>query len=322
MLPPDVEPKVSHHIPQIIALIEKLLAKDLAYVVDGDVYYRVERFRGYGKLSKRSLDEMRDGAGSRVEVDERKESPLDFALWKAAKPGEPAWPSPWGPGRPGWHIECSAMSSTHLGETFDIHGGGRDLIFPHHENEIAQSQGAHGDETFARHWVHNGFINFAGEKMSKSLGNFFTIREILSLYTGEALRYFLMTVHYRHGLNFDIEVSCPGCGESIDATASQCLTCLRERSPRERVAASRLLVSGPNQPTTRSLRPAITRGGSLARRSGHRLTFPAILRATVGPRAVVWHEDPVPARLCEVVEEPNEQAEEAVQFVRDGPGAV
>ena len=128
---------------------------------------------------------MLEGAGSRIEVDERKESPLDFALWKAAKPGEPAWDSPWGPGRPGWHIECSAMSSTHLGDSFDIHGGGRDLIFPHHENEIAQSQGAHGEDTFARYWVHNGFINFAGEKMSKSLGNFFTTREITALRPGD-----------------------------------------------------------------------------------------------------------------------------------------
>jgi len=225
MLAPDVEPKVSEHIPEIIDLIETLLAADLAYAVEGDVYYRVERFADYGRLSKRSLDEMREGAGSRVEVDARKESPLDFALWKAAKAGEPSWESPWGAGRPGWHIECSAMSSTHLGDTFDIHGGGRDLIFPHHENEIAQSQGAHGADTFARHWVHNGFINFAGEKMSKSLGNFFTIREILSLYTGETLRYFLMRVHYRHGLNFDIEVPCPGCGALLSESEQESGRC-------------------------------------------------------------------------------------------------
>ena len=159
---------------------------------------------------------MIEGAGSRIEVDQRKETPLDFALWKAAKPGEPAWDSPWGPGRPGWHIECSAMSSTHLGDTFDIHTGGRDLIFPHHENEIAQSQGAHGHGTYARYWVHNGFINFDGEKMSKSLGNFFTTREITALYDPETVRYFLLTVHYRSGLNFEIEVTCPACGGLLD----------------------------------------------------------------------------------------------------------
>jgi len=205
MLRPDVEPRVSDHLPDIIALIEALVAKGLAYVTGGDVYYRVTAFGPYGRLSGRSRQELIDGAGSRVEVDERKESPLDFALWKAAKPDEPAWDSPWGSGRPGWHIECSAMSSRHLGRTFDIHAGGRDLIFPHHENEIAQSQGAYGEGTFARYWVHNGFINLAGEKMSKSLGNFWTIREILDLYTGEALRYFLLSVHYRTGLAFEVD---------------------------------------------------------------------------------------------------------------------
>ncbi len=209
-LRPDIEPRVTDNIPQIVALIERLFAADLAYAADGDVYYRVARFPGYGALSKRNLDDMQ--AGARVEINERKESPLDFVLWKGAKPGEPTWDSPWGPGRPGWHIECSAMSLRHLGETFDIHGGGRDLIFPHHENEIAQSQGACGPGTFARHWMHNGFIDFAGEKMSKSLGNFFTIREVLALYLPEALRYFLLGVHYRSGLNFDVEVPCPGCG--------------------------------------------------------------------------------------------------------------
>ena len=212
MLLPDVEPRVSEHLEPIIALVSSLLDKGLAYEVEGDVYYRVRAFGPYGALSKRSLDEMLEGAGSRIEVDERKETPLDFALWKAAKPGEPAWDSPWGQGRPGWHIECSAMSSTHLGASFDIHTGGRDLIFPHHENEIAQSQGAHGEGTFARYWVHNGFINFDGEKMSKSLGNFFTTREITALYDPETVRYFLLTVHYRSGLNFELEVACPACG--------------------------------------------------------------------------------------------------------------
>jgi len=231
MLPPDVEPRVSDHLPQIIALIEALIDRGLAYAAEGDVYYRVAEFGPYGCLSRRSREEMLEGAGSRIEVDARKESPLDFALWKAAKPGEPAWESPWGAGRPGWHIECSAMSSTHLGETFDIHTGGRDLIFPHHENEIAQSQGAHGEGTFARYWVHNGFINFAGEKMSKSLGNFWTIREILGLYDPEALRYFLMTVHYRSGLNFELEVPCPACGALLDQAAQEagrCAACGQE----------------------------------------------------------------------------------------------
>ncbi len=225
MLPPDVEPRVSDHLPQIIAMIEDLLARDLAYAVDGDVYYRVGRFAAYGRLSGRSREEMLEGAGSRIEVDARKETPLDFALWKAAKPDEPAWDSPWGQGRPGWHIECSAMSSTHLGATFDIHTGGRDLIFPHHENEIAQSRGAHGDDSFARYWVHNGFINFAGEKMSKSLGNFWTIREILGLYQPEVLRYFLMTVHYRSGLNFEVEVPCPACGALLSQAEQERVTC-------------------------------------------------------------------------------------------------
>ena len=225
-LRPDIEPRVTDNIPEIIALIERLVVADLAYASEGDVYYRVARFPSYGALSKRNLDDMQ--AGARVEVNERKESPLDFVLWKAAKPGEPQWPSPWGPGRPGWHIECSAMSLRHLGDTFDIHGGGRDLIFPHHENEIAQSQGACGPGTFARHWIHNGFVDFAGEKMSKSLGNFFTIREVTALYLPEVLRYFLLGVHYRSGVNFDVEVPCPGCGQLLgpdDQQAPACPAC-------------------------------------------------------------------------------------------------
>ena len=225
MLTPDVEPRVSDHLEPIIALVQSLIGKGLAYAAGGDVYYRVKAFAPYGRLSKRSLDEMIEGAGSRIEVDQRKETPLDFALWKAAKPGEPAWDSPWGPGRPGWHIECSAMSSTHLGDSFDIHTGGRDLIFPHHENEIAQSQGAHGHGTYARYWVHNGFINFDGEKMSKSLGNFFTTREITALYDPETVRYFLLTVHYRSGLNFEIEVTCPACGALLDKAQQESGVC-------------------------------------------------------------------------------------------------
>jgi len=224
-LPPDVEPKVSDHVSEILDLVKQLEDKGLAYAVDGDVYYRVKDFKGYGKLSKRNIEEMLEAAGSRIDVDDRKETPLDFALWKSAKPGEPAWDSPWGPGRPGWHIECSAMSSTHLGNTFDIHGGGRDLIFPHHENEIAQSQGAHGEDTFARYWVHNGFIDFNGEKMSKSLGNFFTTREILGLYDAESARYFLLTVHYRSGLNFEVEVHCPECDAEMDRDGQESGKC-------------------------------------------------------------------------------------------------
>ena len=181
------------------------MKKGLAYQVDGDVYFEVAKYSAYGRLSKRRLDDMQ--AGARVDVDERKRHPMDFALWKSSKPGEPSWESPWGAGRPGWHIECSAMSMKHLGETFDIHGGGMDLIFPHHENEIAQSCGATGKE-FARYWIHNGFVQINQEKMSKSLGNFFTIREIFEKsewsqeITGEILRYFLLTNHYRSPLDF------------------------------------------------------------------------------------------------------------------------
>ena len=201
---PDVEPRVSQHVPQIIALIERLVATGHAYAVDGDVYYEVDTFAPYGRLSGKKLDELR--AGARVEVDERKRSPADFALWKSAKPGEPSWDSPWGKGRPGWHIECSAMTIAHLGETFDLHGGGRDLLFPHHENEIAQSQGACGENTFARYWLHNGFLNFEGVKMSKSLGNVFNCDQIADTVGGEALRFFCVKHHYRSDAAFDVQV--------------------------------------------------------------------------------------------------------------------
>jgi len=203
VLPPDVEPKVTGHIPEIIALVERLVANGKAYVVDGDVYYWVESFPAYGRLSHRSLDDQR--AGARVDVDERKRAPADFALWKSAKPGEPSWDSPWGKGRPGWHIECSAMTVTHLGVTFDLHAGGKDLIFPHHENEIAQSQGADGDGTFARYWLHNGFLNFAGEKMAKSVGNVFGCDHIAGAVGGEALRFFCIRHHYRSPVDFEVE---------------------------------------------------------------------------------------------------------------------
>jgi len=196
---PTHQPKATEFVPQIIALVERLIARGLAYESAGDVYYSVEKFPDYLKLSKRTMEEMQ--AGARIAPGEQKRNPMDFALWKAAKPGEPNWPSPWGPGRPGWHIECSAMSSTLLGDSFDIHGGGRDLIFPHHENEIAQSEGASG-KPFVRYWLHNGFVNVNQEKMSKSLGNFFTIRDILARYNPEVVRFFILTAHYRSPIDF------------------------------------------------------------------------------------------------------------------------
>jgi cysteinyl-tRNA synthetase len=194
-----IEPRATEHIDKIIALIEKLLEKGMAYRINGDVFYAVEKFENYGKLSGRRLEEME--AGSRVDIDERKRNPLDFALWKSLKPGEPAWDSPWGKGRPGWHIECSAMSSAYLGETFDIHGGGRDLVFPHHENEIAQSEGASG-KPFATYWIHNGFVNINHEKMSKSLGNFLLIKDILKSYHPDSVRLFLLSNHYRSPIDY------------------------------------------------------------------------------------------------------------------------
>ena len=197
--PPTLEPKATGHIKEIIEIIKKLIASGHAYQVDADVYYHVESFAEYGKLSGRKTDELISGA--RIDVDERKKSPLDFALWKSSKPDEPSWKSPWGEGRPGWHIECSAMSCKHLGESFDIHGGGKDLVFPHHENEVAQSEAASG-KTFAKYWLHNGFVNVNQEKMSKSLGNFFTIRDLLGLYHPEILRFFLLTTHYRSPIDY------------------------------------------------------------------------------------------------------------------------
>ncbi|ACV61218.1 cysteinyl-tRNA synthetase [Desulfofarcimen acetoxidans DSM 771] len=198
----DIHPKVSDHMAEIIELVEKLVQKGFAYQSDGDVYFEVRRFKDYGKLSGRALEDML--AGARVEVNEKKRDPMDFALWKAAKPGEPSWNSPWGQGRPGWHIECSAMSLKYLGENFDMHGGGADLIFPHHENEIAQSEAATG-EPLARYWLHNGFITVNQEKMSKSLGNFFLVREILDKFSPEVVRFFLLGTHYRSPLDFDDE---------------------------------------------------------------------------------------------------------------------
>ena len=197
---PDHEPRATRHIDDIIVMIETLIEKGFAYAADnGDVYYRVRRFEGYGKLNNRNLDDMRSGA--RVEVDASKEDPLDFVLWKAAKPGEAHWPSPWGNGRPGWHIECSAMSKCCLGDTFDIHGGGPDLTFPHHENEIAQSEAAN-DKPFVMTWMHAGAVRVNQEKMSKSLGNFFTIRDVLTEHDAEVVRYLLVASHYRSPINY------------------------------------------------------------------------------------------------------------------------
>lgn len=210
---PDVEPKATEHVQQMLGMIQRLIDNGKAYAADnGDVYYAVREFAAYGQLSGKSLDDLR--AGERVEVDGFKRDPLDFVLWKAAKPGEPAWESPWGQGRPGWHIECSAMSEELFGDTFDIHGGGADLQFPHHENEIAQSCGAHGGscghnrsggkaiESHVKYWLHNGFIRVDNEKMSKSLGNFFTIREVLEKYDAEVVRFFILRAHYRSPLNY------------------------------------------------------------------------------------------------------------------------
>jgi cysteinyl-tRNA synthetase len=203
VLPPDQEPRATDHLPEIIAMIERLIARGHAYVADnGDVYYDVRSFPAYGRLSGKSIEDLQ--AGARVETGDIKRDPLDFALWKAAKPDEPSWPSPWGDGRPGWHIECSAMSTRSLGDTFDIHGGGADLTFPHHENEIAQSEGATG-HPFVRYWMHNGFVRINDEKMSKSLGNFFTVREILERYRPEEVRYFILTSQYRSPLNYGDE---------------------------------------------------------------------------------------------------------------------
>ena len=197
---PDHEPRATQYVPQMLEMIDRLEQKKLAYQSgSGDVNYAVRRFPGYGKLSGKSLDELR--AGERVEVDDSKEDPLDFVLWKRSKPEEPSWPSRWGAGRPGWHIECSAMSGSLLGESFDIHGGGQDLQFPHHENEIAQSEGANGGR-FVKYWMHNGFVRVDEEKMSKSLGNFFTVRDVLKSYDAEVVRFFILRAHYRSPLNY------------------------------------------------------------------------------------------------------------------------
>ena len=199
VLPALCYPRATQHLPEIIDLIKRLERKGLAYVSEGDVFFRVKKFPDYGKLSGQTLSEL--SAGARIEINEKKEDPLDFALWKKSKKGEPTWDSPWGKGRPGWHIECSAMAMKYLGETIDIHGGGQDLVFPHHENEIAQSEGATG-KTFARFWIHNGLVTMSQAKMSKSTGNFLTLREALKNYPGEIIRFFLLSAHYRSPLDY------------------------------------------------------------------------------------------------------------------------
>jgi len=230
VLPPDQEPRATTHIGEILDMVRALIERGYAYLADnGDVYYSVSAFAGYGKLSGKDPEELR--AGARVEVGEGKRDPLDFALWKAAKPGEPAWDSPWGPGRPGWHIECSAMSTHCLGNHFDIHGGGADLQFPHHENEIAQSEGVSG-ETFVNVWMHNGFVRVNEEKMSKSLGNFFTVRDILRRYRPEEVRYFILTSQYRSPLNYDEEHL-----ENARAALTRFYTALRGLPPDTAAAA-------------------------------------------------------------------------------------
>lgn len=221
---PDFEPKATESMTDIIAMIETLISKGFAYAADnGDVYYDVSKFDGYGKLSGRNIDELR--SGERVAVNEAKDDPLDFVLWKAAKPEEPAWESSWGRGRPGWHIECSAMSATSLGQHFDIHGGGQDLQFPHHENEIAQSEAAHGCQS-VNYWMHNGFVRIDDEKMSKSLGNFFTVREVLARYSPEVVRYFILTSHYRSPLNYSDESL-----EQAKSALTRYYTALRDIEP-------------------------------------------------------------------------------------------
>ena len=258
----DKHPKVSEHIADIVKTVEELVRKGYAYAVDGDVYFEVRKFGGYGKLSGRTPEDML--AGARVEVDVRKRDPLDFALWKAAKPGEPSWDSPWGRGRPGWHIECSVMSLKYLGAGFDIHGGGHDLIFPHHENEIAQSEAFAGKQ-FVRYWMHNGFITVNEEKMSKSLGNFFLVRDILAKFPPEVVRFFLLSTHYRSPLDFDDEKM---------AAAGRGL---------ERIKTSiRLLNEAMERPVDRSRAPASAGEGSgldakAAALEGMRISFEAAM---------------------------------------------
>ncbi len=239
---PTIEPKATDHVPEMLSIIKTLEAKGLAYPAGGDVYFSVRKFSGYGKLSGKTLDDLE--AGARVDVLEAKTDPLDFALWKGSKPGEPTWESTWGAGRPGWHIECSAMSMKYLGESFDIHGGGRDLIFPHHENEIAQSEGCTG-KVFSRYWVHNGFVNINAEKMSKSLGNFLTIRDLLTVVPAEAIRLFILSAHYRSPLDY------------TDQTVSSAISGL-ERYYNTKLRLESFVMAGEDKPCDALLASAVS----------------------------------------------------------------
>jgi len=255
-LAPTIEPRATTHINEMIVLIQELQGRGLSYAADGDVYYAVDKFPDYGKLAKRKLEDMM--AGARVDVDERKRHPMDFALWKASKPGEPWWDSPWGHGRPGWHIECSVMSTKYLGQPFDIHGGGNDLIFPHHENEIAQSEGAKGC-AFARYWVHNGMVTIGQEKMSKSLGNFMTVQEAASRVGGEAVRLFVVSTHYRSPLDFF--------PERLDESG-RALTRLYETLARADAAVGTNAVAPPDAATLDEFRAAMDDDLNTARALG------------------------------------------------------
>ncbi len=275
VLPPDVVPRATGHIIEMLDLTGALIESGVAYPIGGDVYFSVDSFPGYGALSNRSLDEMR--AGERVEPDPKKRRPLDFALWKGAKPGEPSWPSPWGPGRPGWHIECSAMSMKYLGETFDIHGGGQDLIFPHHENERAQSEAASG-RRFARYWLHNGFVTIDSEKMSKSLKNFVTLSDVLDAYPAPAVRTLLVSAHYRSPIDFHA-----GALDEASATWRRLETFARN-------AAEVVAARGPNRATI--LEPVD------APADRHRLAFVAAMQDDFNTPAAI-------AALFELVSDAN-----------------
>jgi cysteinyl-tRNA synthetase len=262
--PAQIEPRATEHIPEILDLIRRLQDRGFAYQGGGgDVYFRVRRFPGYGRLSGQSLEDMQ--AGARVEVDPFKEHPLDFVLWKASKPGEPAWPSPWGPGRPGWHIECSAMSMHYLGESFDLHGGGQDLVFPHHENELAQSEAATG-RLFARFWLHHGLLTIDQEKMSKSLGNFFTVKEVLARFHPEVVRFFLINSHYRSPLDFS---------DAALAEAESAL--LRLYSPLARIQGLKAHHSQGRGSAPEDFTPALLTMEELARVRGLRGRFQAAM---------------------------------------------
>ena len=247
-----VNPRATQEMPAIIDVIKRLIEKGHAYEIDGDVYFSVESFKDYGSLSKQSVDELMSGA--RIEVDERKREPLDFALWKGAKPGEPFWESPWGKGRPGWHIECSAMSNKYLGSTIDIHGGGSDLIFPHHENEIAQSECAN-DAHFVRYWLHNAYLLIDKEKMSKSLGNFLTVRDVRQRISPLVLRFFLMSVHYRSPLNFSAEglEHAKGAVERLNNCCTDLIFALENRSAGEKDEALRMALKANEEGFTASM---------------------------------------------------------------------